>query len=275
MHSGVVAAIVRGPSPGRGAAAILPPLTEEATKQVILLTGETLFKDRDKLKELPVDAEFEALIENRVHGLVRSVVNGVDIYSLDVGNGVRVPIQNRAQVHEMLWQLARPVDLSTIRVLALEPGATGLLKRSRPPGPTPGRVAVEAVDPDRLPHMLGAVARGTVVISDPASNAQQGAPDIRFVSGDRFVAGYYHDGNADDHTYVRGLLLGPGGAIEASYRVAAVDDNSIGRPTIATHGDKALVCASRGDNRPPEDGVACAWIDAVSGEVYWRDKVVD
>lgn len=144
---------------------VLAPLTEEAAKQVILLTGETLFKDASKLKELPANAEFDALIESRVYGLIRHVANSVEVYSLDVGNGVRVPIRDRAQVHEMLWQLARPVDLAAIRVLALEPGAAGLLKRARPPDPTPGRVAVEAVDPDRLPHMLSAVARGTVVIS--------------------------------------------------------------------------------------------------------------
>jgi MYXO-CTERM domain-containing protein len=114
----------------------------------------------------------------------------------------------------------------------------------------------------------------TFMISDAGSNAQQGAPEIRFLSGEAFVAGYYHDGNDDDHTYVRGLTLAPDNSIEASYRVAAVDDNSIGRPAIATSGDKALICASRGDNRPPEDGVACAWINARSGVVYWRDKVV-
>jgi hypothetical protein len=144
---------------------VLAPLTEEAAKQLILLTGETLFKDTSKLKALPQDAEFDALIEKRVYGLRRRVIGGVEHYSLDVGNGVHVPIRSRPEVHEMLWQLARPVDLSAIRVLALEPGATTLLKRSRPTDPEPGRVAVEAVDPDRLPHMLGAVARGTVVIS--------------------------------------------------------------------------------------------------------------
>ena len=144
---------------------VLAPLTEEASKHIILLTGETLFKDRTKLKELPADAEFDALIESRVHRLVRRVVDGVERYSLDVGNGVHVPIRNRAQVHEMLWQIARPVDISALRVLALEPGAMGLLKRTRPADPTPGRVAVETVDPERLPHMLSAVARGTIVIS--------------------------------------------------------------------------------------------------------------
>ncbi|MFN3743244.1 MAG: hypothetical protein ACK4TL_00935 [Hyphomicrobiaceae bacterium] len=144
---------------------VLAPLAEEAAKQVVLLTGDTVFKDAAKLKSLPADAELNALIGGRVYGLHRRVVNGVERYSLDVGGGVRVPIRSRAEVHEMLWQLARPVDLAEIRVLALEPGAAGLLKRKRPPDPAPGRIAVEPVDPDRLPHMLSAVARGTIVIT--------------------------------------------------------------------------------------------------------------
>jgi hypothetical protein len=144
---------------------ILSPLSEQAAQQVIVLAGETLFKDRSKLKALPPDAELSALIESRVYAVHKRLFEGVEQYSLDVGNGVRVPIRSRAEVHEMLWQLARPVDLAAIRVLALEPGATAILKRTGPSNPEPGRVTVEAVDPDRLPHMLTAVARGTVVIS--------------------------------------------------------------------------------------------------------------
>src|SRR5690606_37892859 len=144
---------------------VLAPLTEEAAKQVIFLTSTTLFKDNAKLKALPPDAELNALIESRVYGVHRRLVNGAERYSLDVGGGVRIPIRSSAEVHEMLWQLARPVDLSAIRVLALEPGATGFLKRARPADPAPGRTAVEIVDPERLPHMLSAVAYGTVVIT--------------------------------------------------------------------------------------------------------------
>ncbi len=144
---------------------VLAPLTEETAKLVILLTSSTLFKDNAKLKALPPNAELNALIESRVYGVHRRLVNGAERYSLDVGGGVRIPIRSGNEVHEMLWQLSRPVDLGAIRVLALEPGATGLLKRARPADPAPGRVAVEIVDPERLPHMLSAVAYGTVVIT--------------------------------------------------------------------------------------------------------------
>jgi hypothetical protein len=144
---------------------VLTPLAEEGAKHLLLLSGNTIFKDAEKLKTLPPEAELDVLIESRVYGVRRHAINGVDRWSLDVGGGVHVPIRSRAEVHEMLWQLARPVDLNAIRVLALEPGATGLLKRTRPPHPAPGRMAAEAVDPDRLPHMLSAVAGGTVVIT--------------------------------------------------------------------------------------------------------------
>ena len=144
---------------------ILAPLSEQAAQQIIVLTGETLFNHPSKLKALPPDAELNALIESRVYAVHKRLVDGIELYNLDVGNGVRVPIRSRAEVHEMLWQLARPVDLAAIRVLALEPGATGILKRTAPPNPEPGRASLETVDPDRLPHMLNAVARGTVVIS--------------------------------------------------------------------------------------------------------------
>ena len=57
------------------------------------------------------------------------------------------------------------LDLADIRVLALEPRATTLLKRTRAVGGDAGRLASEAVDPERLPHMMSAVARGTIVIT--------------------------------------------------------------------------------------------------------------
>src|SRR5262249_14883809 len=52
------------------------------------------------------------------------------------------------------------------------------------------------------------------------------------------------------------------------------DDAIVGRPAIATSGTKALICAPKGLNRPPEQGVACAWIDGISGEAYFRDRIV-
>lgn len=156
----------------RGLQLLAPMKTGEVAGHIFFLTSDAIFKHRERLKELPADAEFNALFDGQVVRLVRRMVDGAEHYYLDTGGGLHVPISTpqhpttiRASVHEILWQLARPVDLAAIRVLALEPGSTTLLKRSPPPSPGPGRMTVEAVDPDRLRHMFPAVARGTVVIT--------------------------------------------------------------------------------------------------------------
>ncbi len=149
----------------RGFQLLVPMKSGEVAGHVIVLTSDAVFKHKERLKELPKDAEFSALFDGQVVGLVRRMVDGAERYYLDAGGGLHVPITTRAQVHEALWQLARPVDIAAIRVLALEPGSTTLLKRSPPPSSGPGRMTVEAIDPERLPHMLNAVARGTVVIT--------------------------------------------------------------------------------------------------------------
>ena len=149
----------------RGLQVLAPIPAGDVARHVLILTAEAVVKQAGELKTLPPDAELNALFDGQVLGLVRRMVGGAERYYLDAGGGVHVPITSREQVHEVLWQLARPVDLADIRVLALEPGATGLLKRTRSAGADAGRIAVEAVDPERLPHMLSAVTRGTVVIT--------------------------------------------------------------------------------------------------------------
>ena len=132
---------------------------------MFVLTAEAIFRHSTQLKVLPPKSEFKVLFDGQVRGLVRRVVAGAERYYLDAGGGVHVPITSREHVYEALWQLARPVDLADIRVLALEPGATTLLKRTRAAGADTGRLTSEAVDPERLPHMLSAVARGTIVLT--------------------------------------------------------------------------------------------------------------
>ncbi len=149
----------------RGLQLLAPMKTGEVAGHIFFLTADVLFKHKERLKELPADAEFNALFEGQVVRLVRRMIDGKEHYYLDTGGGLHLPITTRGHAHEVLWQLARPVDRAAIRVLALEPGSTTLLKRTPPPSPGPGRIAVEAVDPERLPHMLSAVSGGTIVIT--------------------------------------------------------------------------------------------------------------
>jgi hypothetical protein len=149
----------------RGAQLLAPMKAGEAAGHIFMLTANAVFRHSAQIKALPRESELKVLFDGQVLGLVRRRVDGAERYYLDAGGGVHVPITTRAYVHEALWQLARPVDLADLRVLALEPGATTLLRRSRAGGSDAARLASEAVDPERLPHMMSAVARGTIVIT--------------------------------------------------------------------------------------------------------------
>ena len=147
----------------RGVQLLAPIKSGDVVGHSLVLTAEAIFRHGAQLKTLPADAELKVLFDGQVRGVVRRVVAGAERYYLDAGGGVHVPVTTREHVQEALWQLARPVELADIRVLALEPGATTLLKSSRTAGAGP--LASEAVDPERLPHMMSAVARGTIVIT--------------------------------------------------------------------------------------------------------------
>jgi hypothetical protein len=149
----------------RGVQLLAPMKAGEAAGHIFMLTADAVFQHSIQIKTLPREGELKVLFDGQVLGLVRRTVDGAERYYLDAGGGVHVPITTREYGHETLWQLARPVDLAEVRVLALEPGATTLLKRSRAGGTDAARLASEAVDPERLPHMMSAVARGTVVIT--------------------------------------------------------------------------------------------------------------
>ncbi len=105
------------------------------------------------------------------------------------------------------------------------------------------------------------------------ANNNEGSPDISYNGNGRFTAGYLSL-NTNDTSFVLGLSLGEAsGAVTLTrtYLKGVVTPANIGRPAIvAASPDRSLFCASKGDNRPPEDGVECAWIDAGTGNVLWK-----
>jgi MYXO-CTERM domain-containing protein len=113
-------------------------------------------------------------------------------------------------------------------------------------------------------------------VSDNHNN-NEGAPDADFNGkvGDvsYFSAGYLST-NTDDTSFAIGLQLTDDGTnvtLQKSYKTAVVTPANIGRPAIVAGGtDRTLFCAAKGDQRPPEDGVECAWLDAITGAIKWR-----
>ncbi|HVY45805.1 MAG TPA: MYXO-CTERM sorting domain-containing protein [Minicystis sp.] len=112
-----------------------------------------------------------------------------------------------------------------------------------------------------------------VRVSDD-DNKNEGAPDIAYNGNGQFTSGYLSGGQT---TYAIGLKLSDDGtnvSLHRNYKTAVVNPANIGRPAIvAASATRSLLCAAKGDNRPPEDGVECAWLDATSGSIMWKDII--
>jgi len=107
-------------------------------------------------------------------------------------------------------------------------------------------------------------------------NNNEGAPDISYNGNGYFTAGYLSTGN-NDTSFARGLVLKDTGGtvtLDKTYLKGVVAPSNIGRPAIVAAGpDRSLFCASKGDNRPPEVGVECAWLNAIDGTIVQKSLV--
>lgn len=121
-----------------------------------------------------------------------------------------------------------------------------------------------------IDHMCASVTETKRVSNN--NNNNQGAPALaKSQTPGRYSVGYYD--NNDARTYVRDITI-TNGVIENVALNVVVNPSNIGRPTMASDGDRTLVCAAKGDQRPPEDGVACALLDNVNGTVIWKNEIV-
>jgi hypothetical protein len=118
-------------------------------------------------------------------------------------------------------------------------------------------------------------------ISDNGNN-NEGAPDVAYV-GDGFFQGSYLSTGGTDRSYARGLRLDKTAGVvdlQEEFLTGVVTPANIGRPAVvgadpAVAPNRALFCAAKGDQRPPEDGVQCAWLDTTTGDVLWKEYIAE
>jgi MYXO-CTERM domain-containing protein len=66
----------------------------------------------------------------------------------------------------------------------------------------------------------------------------------------------------------------PGPTLTNDWLEEVVTPSDIGRPAIVSTGpDRAFLCAAKGVNRPPEMGVECALLNAMTGEILFKDYI--
>lgn len=112
------------------------------------------------------------------------------------------------------------------------------------------------------------------------ANTNEGAPDVAFngMRAGKYVltAGYLSATN-NGQSRATGLeveITGTNTTLTTTYNRNIVSPANIGRPTIAkVSTDRSLFCSSKGNSRPPEDGVACALVNTTNGSVVWRELI--
>ena len=117
-------------------------------------------------------------------------------------------------------------------------------------------------------------------------DANDGAFDIDYVGNGRFIAGYYSDGGdgpgfpqpGGDYSVAMGLQVNVTAGqllptLSRSWILLVVTPTNIGRPTVtAVSGDRAMLCAPKGPNRP-SDHIECALLDMANGTAVWKAEV--
>lgn len=120
-----------------------------------------------------------------------------------------------------------------------------------------------------LDYKCDIVAKPIKISND--DNQNEGAPEAIDMGGGNFLTGYLSGGN---DVYAVGLTV-TGTTITKKFNTKVISPANIGRPVMAKGGpDRALFCSAQGDQRPPEDGIACAWINPINGKVIVPSKIV-
>jgi hypothetical protein len=129
------------------------------------MTDDTVLRYRTALKALPPGAELFVVSGAESYRLLRRADGSVERFFVEVRPNLVVEMSDQRLFGEVMWQLARPLDKASVRVLALEPGGPSTL----PAGPrldkASKRALIDVIDPASLPAAMGSVRGQTIVIT--------------------------------------------------------------------------------------------------------------
>lgn len=110
----------------------------------------------------------------------------------------------------------------------------------------------------------------TVKVSNN-DNQNIGAAHITPTGEGRFFVTYYSNNGNE----TRGRLVTiDGSTITKGENQNLINPTNIGRAPVAESNGYALTCTGRGNNRPPEQDLACTYIDGTTGQVIWKNQTI-
>ena len=146
----------------RGWDILLPGLAAAGGKPTIYVTPDTIFAARERLIDLPKDAALW-LVDGATRYRLQRVAAGGTLLA-ELKPSLLVDVGSAEAFREALILLARPLERSHFRLLALEPGGPHSLAARAWSDRVSGRPLVDAIDPNFILGALGSLRGQTALI---------------------------------------------------------------------------------------------------------------
>lgn len=146
-------------------ATVLLPEAKADVKLTLYVTEDTIFLYRAALKDLPKGSELHVVAGSESYRIVRRGEGVSERLFAQVRSNLVVELADRKRFGEAAWQLARPLNKSNVRVVALAPGGPPHLAAVPRIDPATKRALVDVIDPASLPAALGSVRGQTVLVT--------------------------------------------------------------------------------------------------------------
>lgn len=142
----------------------LAPKVGEATsgKLVLVLSEDAVLRYPENLKHLPKGVELRIAGSNEAIPLTIEVTGTRLVH---VRPNVAVVVADQIAYREVMWQLARPLRKSDMRVLSLDPAGPTTLSSVPRMEPGTGRALTDRIAPDHLDRALHSLAGQTAVVT--------------------------------------------------------------------------------------------------------------
>jgi hypothetical protein len=144
---------------------LLVPDAKPEARLTLYLTEDSVFARRASLKDLPRGSELNLCVGDESYRLLRRSEGASERLFAEIRSNLVVELSDPNHFAEAAWQLARPLNKASLRVLALEAGGATHLAASPRIDPVSKKALIDSVDPASLAAALGAVRGQTALVA--------------------------------------------------------------------------------------------------------------
>lgn len=144
---------------------VLHPEAKAGARLSVYVTEDTIFSHRTALRSLPAGTEVLVVVGTESYRVLRRGEGAAERVFAEVRPHLVIEMSDRRLFGEAAWQLARPLDKASVRVLSLEPGGPSTLAPWPRTDKASKRALIDVIDPGSLPAAMGSVRGQTLLIA--------------------------------------------------------------------------------------------------------------